>query len=119
METIEAYLEKLAAFADDEYGRQVRGQFEDVRGDSELAMLQTPSADELEQLFTSHNDAMDAVLHNKVIDLITELCGEEVKIETPITKEFGGEQESVRVLKCRDKLAKSLAHTVIRHSRLQ
>lgn len=76
-------------------------------------------ADELEQLFTPHTDAMDAVLHNKVIDLITELCGEEVKIETPITKEFGGEQESVRVLKCRDKLAKSLAHTVIRHSRLQ
>ena len=35
---------------DDEYGRQVRRQFKDIRGSSELAMLQSPSAEELEQL---------------------------------------------------------------------
>ena len=35
---------------DDEFGHRVRQQFEDIRGSSELAMLQTPSSDELDQL---------------------------------------------------------------------
>ena len=35
---------------DDEFGHRVRQQFEDNRGSSELAMLQTPSSDELAQL---------------------------------------------------------------------
>jgi hypothetical protein len=35
---------------DDEFGHRVRQQFEDRRGSSELAMLQTPSSDELAQL---------------------------------------------------------------------
>jgi hypothetical protein len=35
---------------DDEFGHRVRQQFEDIRGSSELAMLQTPSSDELTQL---------------------------------------------------------------------
>jgi hypothetical protein len=38
---------------DDEYGQRVRQQFEDNRGSSELAMLQTPSSKELEQLRTA------------------------------------------------------------------
>jgi len=40
----------LAAFADNDYGKQVRRQFADIRGSSELAMLQSPTAEELEQL---------------------------------------------------------------------
>jgi len=47
---IEEYLEKMAAFAGDEYGKRIRDQFKDINGDSELAMLQTPSQDELKQL---------------------------------------------------------------------
>lgn len=35
---------------DDEFGHRVRKQFEDIRGSSELAMLETPSSDELAQL---------------------------------------------------------------------
>ncbi len=35
---------------DDEFGHRVRQQFEDIRGSSELAMLQTPSSEELAQL---------------------------------------------------------------------
>jgi len=50
MVTIEEYLEKMAAFSGDEYGKLIRGQFKDINGDSELAMLQSPSRDELEQL---------------------------------------------------------------------
>ena len=50
MVTIEEYLEKMAAFAGDEYGKLIRGQFKGINGDSELAMLQSPSRDELEQL---------------------------------------------------------------------
>ena len=48
--TIDAYLQKLAVFVDDEYGRQIRRDFADHRGWGELAMLQSPSADDLAQL---------------------------------------------------------------------
>ena len=48
--TIEQYLEKVARYSDDEYGRLVRNQFQDIEGASELAMLAAPSAEELEQL---------------------------------------------------------------------
>jgi len=48
--TIEQYLEKVAQFCDSEYGQQVRGQFKDIEGSSELAMLVAPTAEELEQL---------------------------------------------------------------------
>ena len=48
--TIGQYLEKVARFSDDEYGKLVRNQFKDIEGASELAMLAAPSAEELEQL---------------------------------------------------------------------
>lgn len=48
--TIEQYLEKVARFSDDEYGKLVRNQFKDIDGASELAMLAAPSGEELEQL---------------------------------------------------------------------
>jgi len=43
-------LEKLATFADSEYGKMIRSQFKDIRGGSELAMLAAPTKQELEQL---------------------------------------------------------------------
>jgi hypothetical protein len=45
--TIEQYLKKLSKFADSDYGRLVRSQFADSRGDSELAMLVAPTSEEL------------------------------------------------------------------------
>ena len=48
--SIEQYLEKVATFAGDDYGRQIRGQFRDIKGSSELAMLAAPSKEEFEQL---------------------------------------------------------------------
>ena len=48
--TIEQYLDKVARFSDDEYGKLVRNQFQDIEGASELAMLAAPSDEELEQL---------------------------------------------------------------------
>ena len=48
--SIQQYLEKVARFSGDEYGKLVRGQFKDSRGQSELAMLAAPSPEELEQL---------------------------------------------------------------------
>jgi hypothetical protein len=48
--TLEKYLQKIAKFADEPYGRQIRRQFRDCRGSSELAMLQSPSAGELDQI---------------------------------------------------------------------
>jgi hypothetical protein len=48
--SLDMYLEKLEQFVDDEYGQRIRQNFADDRGSSELAMLETPSSDELEQL---------------------------------------------------------------------
>ncbi len=48
--SIDDYLQKLGRFVDDEYGRRFRKQFEDRRGTAELAMLQSPTANEMEQL---------------------------------------------------------------------
>jgi len=48
--SIEQYLEKLARFSGSEYGKLIRNQFQDIRGSSELAMLASPTAEELEQL---------------------------------------------------------------------
>ena len=44
------YLQKVALFTDEAYGKQMRSQFRDIKGTSELAMLNSPSTDELEQL---------------------------------------------------------------------
>ena len=48
--SIEQYLEKIATFSENEYGKVIRNQFKDIKGSSELAMLAAPSAEELEQL---------------------------------------------------------------------
>ncbi|AQT69880.1 hypothetical protein STSP2_03080 [Anaerohalosphaera lusitana] len=48
--SLEQYLEKVARFVGDEYGRQVRRQFGDNRGSGELGMLESPSHEELEQI---------------------------------------------------------------------
>ncbi|MHC4594675.1 MAG: hypothetical protein ACYS9C_14890 [Planctomycetota bacterium] len=50
MISIEQYLDKIARFSDNEFGKLVRNQFKDIRGTSELAMLAAPSAEELESL---------------------------------------------------------------------
>lgn len=44
------YLKKVALFTGQAYGKQMRSQFRDIKGTSELAMLQSPSEDELAQL---------------------------------------------------------------------
>ncbi|MFA5424260.1 MAG: hypothetical protein WC374_10425 [Phycisphaerae bacterium] len=48
--TLEQYLEKLAQFTDNQFGQMIRRQFADIKGSSELAMLASPTSDELNQL---------------------------------------------------------------------
>ena len=48
--SIEDYLAKVSNMVDDEYGKMIRRQFADMKGSSELAMLESPSGDELEEL---------------------------------------------------------------------
>ena len=48
--SIDLYLQKLAVLVDDEYAQRIRQQFKDNRGSSELAMLQSPNSNELEQM---------------------------------------------------------------------
>lgn len=47
--TLDEYLKSLERFVDDAYGRRMRSQFQAADGKSELAMLATPTRDELEQ----------------------------------------------------------------------
>ena len=48
--SVEQYLEQVATFTADDYGSTVRTRFQDIRGDSELAMLASPTPQELDQL---------------------------------------------------------------------
>jgi hypothetical protein len=48
--SLDQYLAEVARFCDNEYGSQVRSRFADTKGNSELAMLATPTAAELAQL---------------------------------------------------------------------
>jgi hypothetical protein len=48
--SIDQYLEEVARFCDNQYGNRIRGQFKDMRGTSELAMLVAPTYDELTEL---------------------------------------------------------------------
>ncbi len=48
--SVEQFLEKVARFTNSEYGNMIRGQFKDIQGSSELAMLVAPTAEELQQL---------------------------------------------------------------------
>lgn len=47
--SIDTYIQKLEKFVNSDYGRLIRTQFADIRGDTELAMLVAPSAEELEE----------------------------------------------------------------------
>ncbi len=48
--SIDQYLEKVGQMVDDMYGQMVRRQFKDIKGSSELSMLETPTKDEYEDL---------------------------------------------------------------------
>ncbi len=48
--TIDEFLQNIGRFVDEPFGRQLRKQFADRRGSSELAVLQSPSKDEYQQL---------------------------------------------------------------------
>jgi len=47
--SIDMYIQKLEKFVNSDYGRLIRTQFADIRGDTELAMLVAPSAEELKE----------------------------------------------------------------------
>jgi len=51
--SLDEYLEEVARFCGSDYGKQVRGRFQDAKGTSELAMLAAPTAEELAQLRTA------------------------------------------------------------------
>ena len=48
--SIEQYLEQVGRFSGSDFGKMIREQFEDMQGASELAMLVSPSTEELDQL---------------------------------------------------------------------
>ena len=48
--SLQQFLEKVAQKTDDSFGKQFRGFFADNKGSAELAMLASPSKNEVEQL---------------------------------------------------------------------
>jgi len=76
--SIDKYLEKLSKFVNSDYGRLIRTQFADIRGDSELAMLVAPSTEEREQfkravaIMTPEEKANAADLADEQIQKIAE-----------------------------------------------
>jgi len=48
--SLQQFLEKVAQKTDDSFGKQFRGFFADNKGSAELAMLVSPSKNEVEQL---------------------------------------------------------------------
>jgi len=48
--SIQQYLDKVAQFSDNQYGKMVRNRFRDLQGSSELAILAAPTKGELEEL---------------------------------------------------------------------
>ncbi|MHC4855215.1 MAG: hypothetical protein ACYS72_02290 [Planctomycetota bacterium] len=76
--TIEDYLKSLEPFIDDAYGQQIRKQFQSMDGKSELAMLQSPTQDEYQQLaravaiMTATEKETAASLTNEQIERIAE-----------------------------------------------
>ena len=48
--SIEQYLEMVSRFSGNEFGKMIRNQFKDNKGNCELAILVSPNAEELEQL---------------------------------------------------------------------
>ncbi len=48
--SIDDYLKKLEKFAGSDYGKMIRTQFNDLQGSAELAMLASPTTEELEEL---------------------------------------------------------------------
>jgi len=70
---------------------------------------------ELRVLLEPCTDATFAVLHNKAIDLIRQLCGREVTEKDDV----GVQTRSAYVLDCKDKLAGHLARSVLIYARQQ
>ena len=48
--SVDEYVERVARFSGSDYGKMIRTQFQDIYGDSELAMLTAPSVEELDEL---------------------------------------------------------------------
>ena len=47
--TLERYLKNAVKFAGSDYGKLVRSQFKDIRGDSELGMTVAPTLEEVDE----------------------------------------------------------------------
>ena len=82
--TIEEYLKSLEAFVDNAYGRQIRQQFQGIDGASELAMLQSPSRDEYEQLCRAV--AIMTAVEKKNVDTLTDEQVERIAEDAAVDK---------------------------------
>ncbi|MDI9432874.1 MAG: hypothetical protein QM570_14255 [Planctomycetota bacterium] len=81
--SLEEYLEEVARFCENEYGKRFRGQFQDMEGTSELAMLAAPTAAELKELRRAVAIMTAAEKHNaeRLSDEQVERIAEDAKVD--------------------------------------
>jgi len=81
--SLEEYLEEVARFCENEYGNRFRGQFQDMEGTSELAMLAAPTAAELKELRRAVAIMTAAEKHDadKLTDEQVERIAEDAKVD--------------------------------------
>ncbi len=81
--SLEEYLEEVARFCENEYGSRFRGQFQDMEGTSELAMLAAPTAVELKELRRAVAIMTAAEKHNAetLSDAQVERIAEDAKVD--------------------------------------
>ncbi len=81
--SLEEYLEEVARFCENEYGNRFRGQFQDMEGTSELAMLAAPTAAELAELRRAVAIMTAAEKHDadKLTDEQVERIAEDAKVD--------------------------------------
>lgn len=81
--SLDEYLEEVARFCENEYGNTFRGRFQDMEGNSELAMLAAPTAAELAELRRAVAIMTAAEKHDadKLTDEQVERIAEDAKVD--------------------------------------
>ena len=81
--SIEQYLEMVARFSGNEYGKLIRDRFRDIEGNCELGMLAAPTPEELEQLKRAVAIMTPAEKQNadRLTDEQTQRIAEDAKID--------------------------------------
>ena len=66
--SLDEYLEEVARFCENEYGNTFRGRFQDMEGNSELAMLAAPTAAEKHDADKLTDEQVERIAEDAKVD---------------------------------------------------